>query len=138
MRTTVTIPPRIVRYAHESLCRQLGEAASDIATLSEARGYDHGERYAELLKRFDRSRDLLDLIGWTSNKAQEALTITMSRHRATLRQALRAQLELERRMTEEDPKLVGSKEQIQGAMRRAKEIERYLSELRAATAGKSR
>jgi hypothetical protein len=39
-------PPRAT---HQSLCRELGIAASDIAELSESRGYEHGERYAELV-----------------------------------------------------------------------------------------
>ncbi len=133
--STIIILPRIVRYAHESLCRQLGIAASDIAETSEARGYEHGERYAEPIKRFDRNRALLDLIGWTNSEAQEAVTISAPCDRATLRQALGAQLQLERYMTDEDPKLVGSEQQIETARRRAQEIEQFLSELRAATGG---
>jgi hypothetical protein len=135
--STITIPTPIVRYAHESLCRRLGEAASDIATLSEARGNEHGEQYAEPIERFDRNRDLLEVIGWTSNEAKGAVTITGRRHRATLRQALRVQLELERGMTEEDPKLVGSEQQIERARRSAREIEQFLTELRTATKGKA-
>jgi hypothetical protein len=132
---SITIPPRIVRYAHESLCRQLGMAASDIAEISEDRGYEHGERYAELVERFDRNRGLLDVIGWTRSEAQEAVTISAPRDRATLRQALRAQLELERYMMEEDRRLVGGEQQIEKAKRRAHEIERFLSVVRATTGG---
>ncbi len=127
----IIIPPRIVRHAHESLCRRLGEAASEIATLSEGRGYENGEQYAELVKQFDRNRELLDLIGWTANEARQAATITTPRHRAILRQALRAQLELERYMTDEDPKKIGSAQQIEKATRSAQEIEQFLSEVRA-------
>lgn len=136
--STIIIPPRIVRYAHESLCRRLGEAASDIATLSEARGYEHGEQYAEPVDRFERNRELLDLIGWISKEAQEVAIITTPRHRVTLRRALRAQLEIERWMTEEDAKMAGSKEQIERARRSAEEIEQFLAELRAVTKVKSR
>lgn len=135
---TIIVPPKIRGYAHESLCRRLGEAASDIATLSEARGYEHGGQYAEPVERFERNRELLDLIGWSANQAQQAATITRTRDRATLRQALRAQLKIERWMTEEDPKMVGSKQQIERARRNAEEIEQFLSELRAATGGKAR
>lgn len=62
--------------------------------------------------------------------------ITGRRHRATLRQALRAQLELKRCMTEEAPKLVGSEQQIERARLSAREIEQFLLDLRAATGGK--
>jgi hypothetical protein len=127
----IIIPPRIIRYAHQSLCRELGIAASEIADLSEARGYEHGERYAEFVKRFDRYRELLDLIGWSNSKPQKAVTISRPRDRATLRRALRAQLELERYMIEEDPEMIGSAQQIESAKRSAQEIEQFLTELRA-------
>lgn len=132
---TIIVPPQILGYARESLCRQLGQAADEIAQISDARGYEHGERYAEPLKRFDSTRALLELLGWTDSKGREAVTISGRRERATLRQALRAQLEIERDMMGEDRSLAGAERQITTAKRRAREIESFLSEVRAATEG---
>ena len=132
---TIIVLPQILGYARESLCRQLGQAADDIAQISEARGYEHGERYAEPLQRFDSTRALLELIGWTDREHREVVTISGSRERATLRQALRAQLEIERDMMGEDRDLAGAERQIRTAKRRAREIDSFLSEVRAASKG---
>lgn len=131
--SNIIVPPQIVRYAHESLCRQLGDAAADIGVITSAGGCECGERYAEPVERFDRNRRLLDRIGWTYSENQGAVTISAPRDRATLRQALRAQLELERDMLEEDPRTVGGKQQIEKSKRCAQEIEQFLSELRTET-----
>jgi hypothetical protein len=132
---TISIPPQIIGYTRESLCRQLGQAADQIAQISEARGCEHGERYAKPIQRFDRIRALLELIGWTDREDREVVRISRPRERATLRQALRAQLRIEREMAMENPNLIGAKRQIKIAKRRIREIESFLSELRVASDG---
>lgn len=62
--TTITIPARIVRYLREALQSQLGMAAEDISQASHEVGQERPVLYVEPLERLDRSRALLDLIGW--------------------------------------------------------------------------
>jgi hypothetical protein len=62
--TTITIPARIVRVLRESLHSQLGMAAEDIGQASHEGGRRCPHLYAEPVERFDRTRALLDLMGW--------------------------------------------------------------------------
>lgn len=133
--STTTIPARIVGYARESLCRQLGMAAQDIAQVSEEGDREHPERYADPVERFDRTRVLLDLIGWKDAKGGGPATVSLAWDRQTLLAALDSQLEVERDMMDEDPRLAGAERQIRTARWRACEIEGFLSEARAERVG---
>jgi hypothetical protein len=134
--TTITIPARIVRVLRESLHSQLGMAAEDIGLASHEGGRRCPHLYAEPVGRFDRTRALLDLMGWKDVEGEGPAIINFAVHRRTVLAALESQLQVERNAMEDDPKLKGAKEQIVGAGRRAREIELFLSVAGATVSGR--
>lgn len=131
---SIVIPPRIIGYARESLCSQLGLAAEDIGEGIHEWGHRHPERYAEPVERFDRIRRLLEFVGWADANPRQPITVTAPRDQMTLIDALMAQLAVERDMMEEDRGLRDAERQIKTARRRAREIEKFLADVRGATA----
>jgi hypothetical protein len=125
--TTITIPARIVRYLREALHSQLGMAAEDISQASHEVGRARPVLCAESMERFDRTRALLDLIGWKDTTDEGPATINLVGHRQALLTALQAQLTAERDMTNDDPALEGAKKQIACARRRAADIEQFVA-----------
>jgi hypothetical protein len=125
--TTITIPARIVRYLREALHSQLGMAAEDISEASHEVGQERPMLYVEPLERLDRSRALLDLIGWKDTAEEGPATINLIGHRQMLLRALQAQLIAERDMSREDTKLKGAEKQIECARRRGADIEQFIA-----------
>jgi hypothetical protein len=125
--TTITIPARIVRYLREGLHSQLGMAAEDIGQANHEGGRLRPVLYAEPLERFDRTRALLDLIGWKDETDEGPAAINLVGHRQALLSALQAQVETEREMTRDDPTLRGAEKQILCARRRVADIEQFLA-----------
>lgn len=125
--TTITIPARIVRYLREALHSQLGMAAEDISEAGHEVGQARPVLYAEPLERLDRSRALLDLIGWKDTTDEGPAMINLIGHPQMLLRALRAQLVAERDMSSEDTTLKGAEKQIARARRRAADIEQFIA-----------
>jgi len=125
--TTITIPARIVRYLREALHSQLGMAAEDIGQANHEAGKLRPLLYAEPLERFDRTRALLDLIGWKDETDERPAIVNLVGHRQTLLTALQAQVEMEREMVRDDPTLKGAEQQIACARRRVADIEQFLA-----------
>jgi hypothetical protein len=135
--TTITIPARIVRVLRESLHSQLGMAAEDIGQASHEAGRRCPHLYAEPVERFDRTRALLDLMGWKETEGDGPATINLATHRLAVLIALEGQLRAERNMMEEDPTLKGGAKQIRSARRRAQEIELFLTVAGARLSGRA-
>jgi hypothetical protein len=134
--TTITIPARIVRVLRESLHSQLGMAAEDIGQASHDGGRRCPHLYAEPVERFDRTRALLDLVGWKETEGDGPATINLATHRLAVLMALEGQMWVERNMMEEDPTLEGAAKQIRSARRRAQEIELFLTVAGATLSGR--
>jgi hypothetical protein len=135
--TSITIPARIVRVLRESLHSQLGVAAEDVAQANHEGGRERPELYAEPVERFDRTRALLDLMGWKDVEGEGPAIVNFAVHRRTVLAALESQLQVERNAMEDDPKLKGAKEQIACAGRRAREIVLFLSVAGATVSGRA-
>ncbi len=125
--TTITIPARIVRYLREGLHTQLGMAAEDIGQANHEGGRLRPILYAEPLERFDRTRALLDVIGWKDENDEGPAIVNLVGHRLALLSALQAQVETERDMTDDDPALKGAEKQIACARRRVADLEQFLA-----------
>jgi hypothetical protein len=125
--TTITIPARIVRYLREALHSQLGVAAEDIGQVSHEGGSARPVLYAEPIERFDRTRALLDLIGWKQESDESPAIVNLAGHRQALLTALQAQVETERNMVSDDPTLKGAEKQIVCARRRVADLEQFLA-----------
>lgn len=125
--TTITIPARIVRYLREALHSQLGMAAEDISEASHEVGQERPVLYVEPLERLDRSRALLDLIGWKDTADEGPATINFIGHRQMLLRALEAQLTAEHDMSQEDTTLKGAEKQIACARRRGADIAQFIA-----------
>jgi hypothetical protein len=124
--TTITIPARIVRYLREALHSQLG-MAEDISEASHEVGQERLVLYVEPLERLDRSRALLDLIGWKDTTDEGPATINFIGHRQMLLRALEAQLTAERDMSHQDTTLKGAEKQIACARRRGADIAQFIA-----------
>lgn len=86
MSTTTTIPADILHELRGALYHQLGAIAEDIASAPrEPDGELH--QWADAVGRFERTRALLDLIGWSAREPELA-TLDIDRHRAVIGQAL--------------------------------------------------
>jgi hypothetical protein len=125
--TTITIPARIVRYLREGLHTRLGMAAEDIGEANHEGGRLRPVLYAEPLERFDRTRALLDLIGWKDETDEGPTIVNLVSHRPVLLAALQAQVEAERDMADDDPALKGAEKQIACARRRVADLEQFLA-----------
>jgi hypothetical protein len=129
---SITIPPRIIGYARESLCSQLCLAAEDIAEGIHEWTHRQPERYAEPVERFDRIRGVLEFVGWADTNPQQPIAITAPRDQVTLIEALTAQLATEQDMMKEDRGLRDAERQIKTAKRRARQIKKFLANAHAA------
>jgi ribosome-binding protein aMBF1 (putative translation factor) len=83
--TMLTVPAEMVGPLRGGLHSALGEAAQEIdnATLEASREVDP-DLYADLLARFDRTRALLDKIGWTETIPAVPGRLDLTEHRAAL------------------------------------------------------
>ena len=108
--------------------RRLGEPLPDVRHLAvELAGRLRPVLYAEPLERFERTRALLDLIGWKDETDERPAIVNLVGHRQALLGALQAQVETEREMVRDDPTLKGAEQQIACARRRVADIEQFLA-----------
>jgi len=80
-----TIPADIMRELRDALYHQLGAIAEDIASAPRESG--ELAEWAPPVGRFERTRALLDLIGWEA-RDPELATLDIDCHRAVIEQAL--------------------------------------------------
>jgi ribosome-binding protein aMBF1 (putative translation factor) len=87
--TMLKVPAAMVGRVRAGLHSVLGEAAQeiDLATLESSREVD-GELYTEMLARFDRTRALLDAIGWVETAPVVPVQLDLGVHRPALLDAL--------------------------------------------------
>jgi len=96
--STASIPAEGVLQLRSAIYQELGSIAEDLASVHrEPTGEQHGE-WAELVERFDRTRALLDRIGWRTRDPEHDIEIDLDKHKATALTALHEQLDTERHL----------------------------------------
>lgn len=102
MSSKLTIPAELVRTLRIGLHSELGEAASEIDSISYQRGREQcPEWYEEPLIQLDCARALLDVIGWGETQQRVEVEIDLAEHHSALFGALRGQVLIHRDMIEE-------------------------------------
>ena len=102
MSSKLTIPAELVRTLRIGLHSELGEAASEIDSITYQPGREeYPEWYEEPLMQLDDARALLDVIGWGETPQPVAVEIDLAEHYAALFGALRGQVLIHRDMIEE-------------------------------------
>ncbi len=130
--TTLTIPADVVTIVRNALHTELGQAASEIAAVSEEHERErYPERYEEPVAHFDAYRALLEAIGWGDTERPEPVQMDLAQHHWELLTALEARLEIERDYMAVSPHLKGAERQRQTATRYARAIEGFLPTVRA-------
>jgi hypothetical protein len=128
MSTPLVIPPSVVSILRSAVLFEIGDAASEISTVSaRARAESHPEWFAGHLEHLDTQRALLDALGWS--EAEVEVEIDLDKHRAALVKALANQLETELDLMEADPGKQGAESQRRRARANAREIERFVAEV---------
>jgi hypothetical protein len=85
MSTTITIPAELVEYLRTCLHSELGGAADEISdTVMQPMRERYPEWYDDGLARLDRTRVLLDAIGWADPSDPVPVEIDLSAHSAAL------------------------------------------------------
>jgi hypothetical protein len=81
----ITVPARLVGVLRSGLHSEIGNAAKAIAQVAGRAGREqHPESYRETLERLDRTRALLDLIGWSATGPAVAVRVELPAHRETM------------------------------------------------------
>jgi hypothetical protein len=97
-----TIPAAAVLRLRDALYGQLSYVAQELASAVRARGRErHPEWFAEPVARFDRTRTLLDEIGWRDRDSERDTEIDLDQHLQVIVAALRDQLATERHLGSE-------------------------------------
>jgi|CZKG01.1.fsa_nt_gi hypothetical protein len=120
-----TIPADAVLRLREALYGQLGDIAEELASLVRTPGHERHTEWSEPVARFDRTRALLDEIGWNEPDPEQRAEIDLDQHRQVIVAALSDQLESERYlMAEQGP---AAEQQRQRAYARALTIETFMA-----------
>ncbi len=99
---TQSIPAAVVRQLRGALFGQLGSVAEDLAALNNEPGREVRGEWSEHIERFDRTRALLDRIGWSEQAAEGPTEIDLDRHRRAIVDSLRSDLEVARSLVDEE------------------------------------
>jgi hypothetical protein len=119
------IPAEAVLRLREALYSQLGYIAEELASLARTPGREINDEWSEPVARFDRTRALLDQIGWSERDPEQDVEIDLDRHRQVILAALNDHLSIERYlMSEEGDHAAG---QRQRAHARALTIESFMA-----------
>ncbi len=130
MSTPLVIPPAVVSILRSAVLFEIGDAASEISTVSaRARAESHPEWFAGHLNHFDTQRALLDALGWSEADIEIEAEIDLDQHRAALVRALANQLETELDLMDADPGKQGAESQRRRARANAREIERFIADV---------
>jgi hypothetical protein len=96
-----TIPAAAVLRLREALYGQLGDVAEELASAGRTPGRKVHDEWYEPVARFDRTRALLDDIGWSELDPEPDVEIDLATHRQVIVTALSDQLEAERHLMAE-------------------------------------
>jgi N-acetyl-beta-hexosaminidase len=130
MSTPLVIPPAVVSILRSAVLFEIGDAASEISTVSaRARAESHPEWFAGHLRHFDTQRALLDALGWKEAEVEIEPQIDLDQHQSALVTALANQLDTELDLIEADPGKQGAGPQRRRANTNAREIERFVAEV---------
>jgi hypothetical protein len=89
MSGVLEVPAGMLGELRFGLHRLLGQAVRDMAVIAERPDPElHEEWYRDPLRRFDRARALLDLIGWRGTGEPQAVDVDLRAHRWALLNAL--------------------------------------------------
>lgn len=89
-----TISAEAVLRLREALYGQLGEVAEELTPIILSREREHAD-WSEPVARFDRTRALLDEIGWNERDPERDVAIDLDQHREVIIDALREALATE-------------------------------------------
>jgi hypothetical protein len=93
--STTTIPAAVVRELRGSLCNHLIGLSEEIGSIGhEPRNAEQLARWSEPLAVLNRSRALLDRIGWIAREDEPDAEIDLDRYRWTVEHVLGSDLEL--------------------------------------------
>jgi hypothetical protein len=119
-----TIPAAAVVQLREALFSELGTVSQEldeIVVTSERARAD----WSEPVARFDRTRALLDEIGWNEVQQESDVEIDLDRHRQVIEEALSDALDLDRFLMSEQGQ--GAAQQRSKAHARAATIEEFMT-----------
>jgi hypothetical protein len=91
----ITIPADAVLRLREALYSQLGDVAEELASADRRPGREVHDEWSEAVARFDRTRALLDEIGWSERDPERDVEVDLDRHRHVIVDALSDQLDAE-------------------------------------------
>jgi hypothetical protein len=121
----ITIPAEAVLRLREALYSQLGEVAEELASADRRPGREIHDEWSVAVGRFDRTRALLDEIGWSERDPELDADIDLDQHRQVIVVALSDQLEAERYLMAEQGQTAA--QQRQRARGHALTIESFMS-----------
>jgi hypothetical protein len=81
------IPAAAVLRLREALYSQLGKVAEELDQIVVSAGRAHDD-WSEPVARFDRTRALLDVLGWNERDPELDVEIDLDRHRRVIVEAL--------------------------------------------------
>jgi hypothetical protein len=120
-----TIPAEAVIRLREALYSQLGYIAEELASLARTPGREINDEWSEPVARFDRTRALLDQIGWNERDPEPDVEIDLDQHRQEIVAAFSDHLEIERYlMSEQGDHAAGQRQRAQA---RALTIETFMA-----------
>lgn len=96
-----TIPAAAVLRLREALYGQLGDVAEELASAERTPGREILGDWYEPVARFDRTRALLDAIGWSERDPEPDVEVDLEAHRQVIVTALSDQMEAERHLMAE-------------------------------------
>jgi hypothetical protein len=129
--STITIPGEVLQFVRDELYNQLGGFGEDIASESRVPGSEIPGDWLRCVARFDRTRALLDRIGWTTREPERDVTIELTMHRRALTDALGDELAYQRRTVEEE----GHSHEGAAAVARQEEAHRHVLLIEAFAGG---
>ncbi len=81
----ITVPAQMVGVLRSGLYSEIGNTAEALAQVTGRAGREqHLESYREPLERLDRTRALLDLIGWSATGPAVAVRVGLPEHREAI------------------------------------------------------
>lgn len=120
-----SIPAEAVLRLREALYSQLGYIADELAAIARTPGREINDEWSEPVACFDRTRALLDQIGWNERNPEQDAKIDLDQHRQVIRAALNDHLKIEHYlMSEQGDHAAG---QRQRAHARALTIEAFMA-----------
>jgi len=123
--STTTIPADAALLLRRALYGQLGDVAEELASARRQPQADPAQvaEWHEPVARFDRTRALLDVIGWSDRDPEQDVGIDLDAHRQVIEQALSDELASEHHlMSERGDAAAGQRERARG---RAQALEAF-------------